>query len=341
MKTFLLPIILLLSYSLFAQNKGITLFQPDNNYILVPNNSAINVTNNFTIEFWMQPSKTESWAVILQEGKCSNSSSSYNVAINTDSTLSFTFNCSGNCNYAKSYKCSTKLYPGSCKHVAISYSSAGVKFYYNGLLQLGQYTTGTYCGNLKNSSEPLQIGVYRYFNETLGAYYDGLIDELRIWNIVLTPAEILANYQDTLLGNETGLKLYYKFDTNITGNGMTVTNYATATGSALNGLTYSGTTTSPSTTNSCFNYTDVDENLLGSADFSIFPNPTEGKFVIKTNNGINGIEIFNVLGENIYKNSDCRQSKFIEIDLSDYSKGIYFVKIIDEKKIFTQKIVLK
>jgi len=328
---------MLLSFcELFAQNKGLTFVQLCNNYILTPNNSAINVTNNFTIEFWIQPSKTETWAVILQEGKCSNSSSSYNVAINVDSTLSFTFNCNGNCNYANSYKCSTKIYPGVCLHVAISYSTTGVKFYFNGILQPGQYTTGSYCGNLKNSSEPLQIGVYKFLNESLGAYFDGLIDELRIWGKVLTPSEIISNYQDTLIGNETELRLYYKFDTPQNGTGMTITNYATATGSALNGLTYSTNSTSPFTSNSCFVYTGIPENYSSSKDFSVYPNPTFGKITV-TGKSINKIEINNLLGENIYTLLSQKNSN--EIDLSNFQKGIYFVKIYEGGKFHIEKIV--
>ncbi len=337
MKTFLLSIMLLSFCELFAQNKGLSFIQLDNSYVLVPDSSTINsIVNNFTIEFWMRPSKTETWAVLLQEGKCSNSSSTYNVAINADSTLSFTFNCNGNCNNANSYKCSTKIYPGSCKHVAISYSSAGVKFYYNGLLQSGQYTTGSYCGNLKNKSEPLQIGVYKYLNGSLGAYYDGLLDELRIWGRVLTPSEILSSYQDTLIGNETDLRLYYKFDIPQNGTGMTINNYATATGSTLNGLTYSTNSTSPFTTNSCFVYTGIQENSLSSVDYSVYPNPTTGNVIVSGKN-IKTIEIYNVIGENIYTIN--KQQKSNDIDLSNLQKGVYFVKIYSEENIYIEKIV--
>lgn len=327
---------------LFAQNNGIYFWQSYDNYIITPDNSAINVINNFSIEFWTLPNKITGLTAILQEGKCSNSTSSYSVIFRPDSTLNFVFNCNGNCNYSNEYKCSTKVLPGACLHVAISYSSAGVKIYFNGLLQPGQYTTGSYCGNLYVSNQPLLISTYRYLNETLGAWYYGMLDELRIWNRVLSSAEIIANYQNPLIGNETGLKLYYKFDTNITGPSATVTNYATATGSALNWLTYSTNSTSPNTiTDPCFNYTGVEENVSGTEDFSIFPNPTNGIFLIKSNNGINEIKIYNVLGEKIYKIKDCKQMKSIEINLSYYPKGVYFVKINDNNKIYTQKILIK
>lgn len=335
MKIISLYILLFISCGLFAQNKGIIFNQLANNYIVVPNNSAINVTNNFTIEFWLMPSKTETWAVLLQEGKCSNASTSYNVSIQADSTIGFGFNCSGSCTYTKSYKCDTKIQPAACVHIAISYSPSGVNIYYNGILQPGQYTTGTYCGNVTNSSEPLLIGVYRYLNESLGAYYDGLMDELRIWGRVLTPSEILANHKDTLVGNETDLRLYYKFDNTLSGSGMTVTNYATATGSALNGLTYSTNTTTPYNNSSCYVYTDIEEHTSIIKEFSVYPNPATNYLNI-TGKNIKQIEIYNLLGENIYTLLSKQNSN--EIDLSYFQKGIYFVKIYDGVKYYIEKI---
>lgn len=293
----------------------------------------------------MQPGKIMSnWLTILDDGIC-NSNFSYYVAISPDSILNFRSSPDGVCATADSYICDTKIIPSVCLHVAISYSSAGVKIYYNGLLQSGHYTSGSYSGNLFVSSEPLRIGPYILANGNLTSWYYGMLDELRIWTRVLTPSEILANYQNQLIGNETGLKLYYKFDINITGPSMTVTNYATATGSALNGLTYSNNAASPSTINSCFNYLGVVENILGNEDLLIFPNPTEGKCVINTKREINGIEIYNEIGKMVNKISDLKpislnESFSYRIDLTDYPKGIYFVKIFETEKVYTNKIIL-
>jgi len=64
-------------------------------------------------------------------------------------------------------------------------------------------------------------------------------------------------------------------------------------------------------------------------------------FLIKSNIGFNEIKIYNVLGENVYYVSDCKQMKSIEINLSYYPKGVYFVEINDNNKIYTQKILIK
>ncbi|HEX4404867.1 MAG TPA: LamG domain-containing protein [Polyangia bacterium] len=42
--------------------------------------------------------------------------------------------------------------------------------------------------------------------------FNGLFDELRVWSVARTPAEIMANYTKAVVGNEAGLVGYWKFD---------------------------------------------------------------------------------------------------------------------------------
>lgn len=81
------------------------------------------------------------------------------------------------------------------------------------------------------------------------------------------------------------------------------------------------------------------------AHFSVYPNPSAGKFIIESDNGCFQsdniqIEIFNLLGEKI--NLSCYKLKTsIEVDISKSPKGIYFVIFHDGEKIYNQKIVLQ
>jgi predicted outer membrane repeat protein len=67
---------------------------------------------------------------------------------------------------------------------------------------------------------------------TTGTFFDGRIDEFRVWNKELSQREIAALKGLKLSGNEPGLLLYYKFDEI---NGNTAINSATALGAAWNG----------------------------------------------------------------------------------------------------------
>jgi hypothetical protein len=61
--------------------------------------------------------------------------------------------------------------------------------------------------NVQANSDPLRIGVD--FSER---YFNGTIDEVRIWNIARSTQQIRENMHLRLHGNESGLVSYYRFD---------------------------------------------------------------------------------------------------------------------------------
>ena len=97
-------------------------------------------------------------------------------------------------------------------HVAVTFSTINqeAKAYINGVLD----ATSTDVSNLDIDGIGAGIG-YNDGDEVL----DGSIDEVRIWSRVLSEAEIDANKNECLTGNETGLYAYYNFNE---GTGITV-----------------------------------------------------------------------------------------------------------------------
>jgi poly(3-hydroxybutyrate) depolymerase len=95
----------------------------------------------------------------------------------------------------------------------------------------------------------------------------------------------------------------------------------------------------------CFHYFQTLTGIIEIKDLSslrinIYPNPTSGKFTVTSSGKISTIEIYNMLGVQIYTLSNLSQETSKEIDLSNFPKGIYFAKIYDGNKNHTEKIVI-
>ncbi|MDO9255202.1 MAG: T9SS type A sorting domain-containing protein [Bacteroidales bacterium] len=74
---------------------------------------------------------------------------------------------------------------------------------------------------------------------------------------------------------------------------------------------------------------------------AIYPNPSKGKVTINKENTPAYIEIYNSIGTRIYSDLEFNRQTAIEIDLSGYPKGIYFVKINNQKNSITKKVIIQ
>ncbi len=84
-------------------------------------------------------------------------------------------------------------------------------------------------------------------------------------------------------------------------------------------------------------FVSVEENENDFA-VNVFPNPSNGIFVIASGAKQSQIEIYNVYGEKIYS-LQINSSK-VEIDLGNQSEGIYFLQLKTAEGIDTKKIIL-
>jgi hypothetical protein len=84
-----------------------------------------------------------------------------------------------------------------------------------------------------------------------------------------------------------------------------------------------------------YSNTGISDHLNTEPEFELYPNPAHAYFTIKTKNKINNIEVYNSIGQLQKINTD----QSIYIDISEWSYGIYFVRIKTDKGYFTKKIM--
>jgi gliding motility-associated-like protein len=115
-------------------------------------------------------------------------------------------------------------------HVAMTYDGTTLKFYRNGFLMSQVPATG----DLFQNDWATAIG--EYSSGALNEQFIGYIDEVRIWNVVRTQAQIQA-YMNTSLPNpatQTGLLAYYTFDDLTNKQGNTAWNGSIGGGTTIN-----------------------------------------------------------------------------------------------------------
>ncbi|MBV1923881.1 MAG: T9SS type A sorting domain-containing protein [Flavobacteriaceae bacterium] len=79
-----------------------------------------------------------------------------------------------------------------------------------------------------------------------------------------------------------------------------------------------------------------------SFDFTVFPNPTSGKFLVDTQQtALSKISIYNVNGKLIKEINSNVFTTSNAVDISYASKGIYLVKVVNEYGTLTKKIIKK
>ena len=78
-------------------------------------------------------------------------------------------------------------------HLAVTYGGGSMRLFVNG----AQVATVALTGSIRTTASPLRIGG----NSVWGEYFAGRIDEVRIYNRALTPAEVLAGMNKTIGGS--------------------------------------------------------------------------------------------------------------------------------------------
>lgn len=186
-----------------AQSQTSIALNGSTDYISISDSPSLDIDTNFTIEAWIKPNDISGEKTILikgNNGQCGN----YGLFIK-DSNLAFV--SGGDCNWAVSRGANSPLQVGVWQHVAAISNGNNVNLYINGQLT-DTLVRNAAAGSVNN--DELWIG--RSVFSTTNYFFDGLIEEVRIWNQVRSQTDIQNNLNTELSGLEPNLVAYYKFD---------------------------------------------------------------------------------------------------------------------------------
>ena len=200
-------------------------FDGANDSVSLPVNIANTLSNGteLTIEYWFKGTSLQS-AVRIQNG------SSYIVAGWGTATPQIIISSDGGTNGVNQAPASA-IYDNNWHHVAYVWKKNTIfATYLDGVLQNSRVAA--------NVNLPVFSGTNTFIGSFSGTgeFLNGNLDDVRIWNVALTPSEIANRRSCELAGNEPGLIAYYKFNEGFNAsNNSSITTVTDATSNAYNG----------------------------------------------------------------------------------------------------------
>lgn len=181
---------------------------------------VIGKENDFTIEMWMNGAAGQTNAVLFSSGRGTSGSQQQNSFEDPAKSLSLGFNQKGELYLASNgqniilAEDTEDLLNDDWHHVALSVSRTGSAIIYIDGEQKRSFSSDVIGGFIRAK---MTIGA-RSTKINLNAedqdrFFNGKIDEFRIWNVARTADNILLDRNARLSGGEFGLIAYYPFDT--------------------------------------------------------------------------------------------------------------------------------
>ncbi|MCK9409146.1 MAG: choice-of-anchor D domain-containing protein, partial [Bacteroidetes bacterium] len=195
---------LFIPFTLFAQGPGYALqFDGVEDYLTVPDGTGWPVdTNAFTIEAWVKFNTVPFNAIMLGQDEGAGNINKWIVGF-LGSTFYFHINKPG-ASGINPIQYSWTPATGIFYHLAVTRQGAVYTLYING----SPVVSGNDATPIPDVNSDLTIG------QAEGFYFNGVMDDIRIWNIARTQSEIDETMYHQLFSIEPGLSGNWRFDEN-------------------------------------------------------------------------------------------------------------------------------
>jgi len=211
-KVIVFILVLFIASSAYALDYSLML-DGSQDYVRVGDDSVFDFSTGMTIEAWIKTFDTTSLRTIVSKWDDLHGDWSYIFKQwNGTDNLSIELSKGGHSDLARLIGV-THISTDTWIHVATTFDGQYAKLYVNGLLDGSLLAVGS----IHDSSADLLIGAVNGWSGM--EYFNGLIDEVRIWNYSRSQLDLLAWKDASLIGNESGLVGYWNFDE---GSGLTI-----------------------------------------------------------------------------------------------------------------------
>jgi hypothetical protein len=161
---------------------GALVFNGDSS-VTVPNSASLNLTTGMTLEAWVFPTASTSWATTLMKENAKGLA--YSLYASSSANRPIVYFNTGTSTTRHHYLSGPAALPlNTWSHLAATYDGVTLRLYING----AQVSSQPHTGSIITTTGALRIGGY-----SMGEFFRGLIDEIRIYNRALSPSEVLTD----------------------------------------------------------------------------------------------------------------------------------------------------
>ncbi len=153
-------------------------FDGTNDLVSIVDAADLDLTSTFTLDAWVNPTSTTAARPVISKGETSGGNSGYALSARYTSTPPAGIVASSGT--LKSVAAPSALKTGEWSHLALTSDGTTLRLYVN-----GSFVTSVAAISAKATTAPLEIG-----HSFLGGYFEGKIDEVRIYNETLPESQI-------------------------------------------------------------------------------------------------------------------------------------------------------
>jgi len=316
-------------------------FNGESSYASVEASSSLNITNQLTFEAWINPynwgpNMTMGLGQVVEKTSFSVFLVKESITLNDHSLVFYMTN-----NENQGFMINTpanSIALNTWQHIAITYDYTGEPaIFIDGIGQDLSFTNPPIGPIQDNSLADLLIGC----NDNPGGYFDGIIDEVRIWNIIRSGNNIQAFMNHYLNGNESGLIGYWRMD-EANGNVINDRSEYENDGTAYNTEWTDGIELNPVSIKQSSTADHQNEVVIARA----FPNPSNAAvridYSLKSNSPVM-IIFYDILGRKISELNQgfLRAGKYsINWETDSLPSGLYMYKIQAGNRSYLDKVIL-